>query len=374
MVLFHTYYPQTFACSRYKADTRSTQCIWKALVFYFFLIALDQRSAHLRAIMIFMFFASLLAGLLFSALAINRRKSIAGKHVVISGGSSGIGKSLAECCIKEGAVVTIIARNEERLKQTCDELENATTGAKVSYVAVDLSSDYETVRKAIAREIVQTGDVDILVNCAGTAVARTFEDTTEDDFRNMMESNYFSSVNLTKACLPSIKKQASSTKDCTILFTSSVAGLFGLFGYTAYSPSKFALVGLAQSLRMELSHLGINVMTAFPPDTDTPGFAEENKGKPEETRLISESGGLIQPTRVAKQMLHDILINRVVSSVGQEGMFLTTASSGLWPISSASKLISEVLLLGPIRLIFSVLMFRFYKIVSKCHKNKTKTS
>ena len=83
-----------------------------------------------------------------------------------------------------------------------------------------------------------------------------------------------------------------------IVFVSSQAGQVGIFGFSAYSPSKFAVVGLAQVLRMELQAHGIFVSVAYPPDTDTPGFEEENKCKPEETKLISETAGLFQPEQV----------------------------------------------------------------------------
>lgn len=83
-----------------------------------------------------------------------------------------------------------------------------------------------------------------------------------------------------------------------VVFVSSQAGQIGVFGFSAYSPSKFALTGLAQVLRMELKPHGIFVSVAYPPDTNTPGFEEENKSKPEETRLISETAGLFEPEQV----------------------------------------------------------------------------
>lgn len=85
-----------------------------------------------------------------------------------------------------------------------------------------------------------------------------------------------------------------------IVFVSSQAGLIGLYGYTAYTASKYAVRGFAEALQMEVKPFGISVTVNYPPDTDTPGFAEEEKGKPEETSLISETAGLFKPEKVAK--------------------------------------------------------------------------
>ena len=74
----------------------------------------------------------------------------------------------------------------------------------------------------------------------------------------------------------------------------------GLFGYTAYAASKFAIRGFAEALEMELKPYNITVTVSFPPDTDTPGFKEEEKGKPKETKLISAAAGLFKPDVVAK--------------------------------------------------------------------------
>ena len=87
-----------------------------------------------------------------------------------------------------------------------------------------------------------------------------------------------------------------------------MAGQVGVYGFGAYTPSKFALVGLAQVLHMELAHTPINVCCAYPPDTDTPGFAQENLTKPPETHLISEDGGMAKPQDVGRKMVHDALL------------------------------------------------------------------
>ncbi len=87
-----------------------------------------------------------------------------------------------------------------------------------------------------------------------------------------MRTNYLGAVFCTKAVIDSMK----SRRFGRVLFVSSQAGQIGLFGYTAYSPTKFALRGLAESLQMEVNPYNIYVTVSFPPDTDTPGLKEEN--------------------------------------------------------------------------------------------------
>ena len=97
---------------------------------------------------------------------------------------------------------------------------------------------------------------------------------------------------------------ASGRKRKYVVFVSSQAGLIGVYGYTAYAASKFAVRGFAETLDMEVKNYDVSVTVSFPPDTDTPGYHEEAKGKPEETKLISAAAGLFQPEEVAR---YDIL-------------------------------------------------------------------
>lgn len=83
----------------------------------------------------------------------------------------------------------------------------------------------------------------------------------------------------------------------------------GIFGYTAYSSTKFALRGLAESLAMELQPYGISVTLSLPPDTDTPGYAVEELSKPKETKAISQMANLVQPEAVAEKTLEDALVS-----------------------------------------------------------------
>merc|ERR1719397_934713 len=102
-------------------------------------------------------------------------------------------------------------------------------------------------------------------------------------FTKMMDANYFSAINMTRAVLPHMIEHSSGQ----LVFISSVAGQLGVYGYTAYAPSKYAVRGFCEVLYAELRPLGIGVSLVFPPDTETPGLAQEDELKPKATKLIS---------------------------------------------------------------------------------------
>ena len=173
------------------------------------------------------------------------------KHVFITGGTKGIGYWLAVLAIENGANVSIIARDSEQLDKTkMDLLKKCSSELKqkVLTFSLDVTSDYYDIEKIVTEAETVSGPINVLICCAGTAVSHRFEETPIHEFKRMVDINYLGSVNVIRACLPSMK----TTGGGNIILFSSVAGLFGLYGYSAYSPSKFAIVGLAQVLAMEV--------------------------------------------------------------------------------------------------------------------------
>jgi len=297
--------------------------------------------------------------------------SIAGSHVLITGGSSGIGLSVAIEAAKLGANVTLLARDTTRLavaKSAVEKVIKDVNSQRVVCISCDLTKDYSEVEKVIRQAEQMIGPVDMLVNCAGTSISRSFTDTSPADFRWLMEANYLGSVYATKAVLPGMKERQHGR----IVFTSSQAGQLGLYGYTAYSASKFALRGLAESLQMEVKPYNIHVTLSFPPDTDTPGYQEENKQKPRETTLISEAAGLFQPDKVASTLLHDAIHGRFVSYLGMDGWMLATLTCGMSPVTSLWEATQQVLLMGIFRLVSLGYLCQFDKIVKTCKSERDK--
>nr|QFF91214.1 3-ketodihydrosphingosine reductase isoform 4 [Potamotrygon motoro]QFF91216.1 3-ketodihydrosphingosine reductase isoform 6 [Potamotrygon motoro] len=267
---------------------------------------------------------------------------LSGSHVVVTGGSSGIGKSIAIECFKHGAFITLVARDETKLLRAKKEIEKYSINDKQ------------------AQE--KLGPVDMLVNCAGTSVAAKFEDVDIGIFRRLMEVNYLGSVYPTRAVIHTMKERRMGR----VVFVSSQAGQVGLFGYTAYSPSKFALRGLAESLQMEVKPYNIYITVAYPPDTDTPGFQEENKDKPLETQMISETSGLCQPDQVAKIIVKDTVQGNFNSSVGSDGYMLSSLTSGMSPVTTITEGLQQIFTMGLFRTIALFYLGSFDSIVRRC--------
>ncbi len=99
-----------------------------------------------------------------------------------------------------------------------------------------------------------------------------------------------------------------------------MAGYFGIMGYTAYAPTKFAIVGLTEALRHELKPYHIDLSVLYPPDTDTPGFERENQTKPPECAMLSQGAGLLKPEQVARVFVKGLLQKRFAILPGEAGL------------------------------------------------------
>lgn len=291
-------------------------------------------------------------------------KCIAGKHVLVTGGSSGIGLWSAIECAKLGANVTIVARNQKLLDKAVqvirEQCKDKTT-QKVQCKSVDLSADYDVVQNALRQIEEDMGDIYMLVNCAGMAICGTVDQFKVDDAKKLMDVNYFGTFYPTRYVLPKMKKSG----DGVIVITASQAALLGIYGYGPYAASKFALRGLAETIHMEVAHKGVNVTLCLPADTDTPGLAKENESKPLVTQMISESGGLMTPETVAKQLVHDGLQGTFFSIVGAESLILSTLCVGMAPWKGVFLNIFHAWLLGPLRFIGLLIRWNFNRIIRR---------
>ncbi|EDV29794.1 uncharacterized protein TRIADDRAFT_52550 [Trichoplax adhaerens] len=309
-------------------------------------------------------------GVLIGFISFTRKSKVEFKnrHVLVTGGSEGIGLSVAIRLAKKGANISLLSRTDAKLKAAAATLRaNMEESQRVTTVACDISASYQKVKDAIDQACSELGPVDALINCAGTSVASAFENTAVEDFERLMRLNYHGSVFATRAVIDGMKSRRSGT----IVFTSSQAGQIGLYGYTAYSASKFALRGLAECLRMEVKPYGVNVSIAFPPDTDTPGYKEEiERGVPEETVIISKSSGLYTSDFVADNILKGITNGDFFIPVGFEGNVLTIITAGMAPAASVIDGIIQIILLPILRISAFFYQFQFGRIVSQCMKKK----
>jgi len=185
------------------------------------------------------------------------------KVVIVTGASSGIGKSCAEEFAKRGAKVVLGARQFVTLCEITAGLEQK-YGIKALAVQVDVTKE-EECEQLIKQAVLTFGRVDILVNSAGISMRALFVEMDLSVIRTVMEVNFYGTVYCTKFALPEILKNKGA-----IVGVSSSAGYRGLPGRTAYTASKFALNGFMEALRTELLRKGVLVMVA------APGFTSSN--------------------------------------------------------------------------------------------------
>jgi 3-dehydrosphinganine reductase len=232
-------------------------------------------------------------------------------HAVISGGSSGIGLALARRLVEAGWKLTLLARNAERLEAARQMLSAIAPGASIRLCSVDVA-EAEAVAQTVRAAIAAQGPLTLVIASAGMVVAGRFDELPLDAFRRSIEVNYLGIVHLLRAVLPAMRAQRQGR----VVLIASGAALFGLYGYTAYAPSKFAVRGLAEALRGELEPDGIGVSIAYPPDTDTPQLAEEQRQRPEVTRRIAAGASVLSADAVAAAILRGIARDRFVIASG----------------------------------------------------------
>ena len=271
--------------------------------------------------------------------------NFAEQHALITGGSSGIGKALAKLLAQQGAHISIIARDRSKLEIARQEISalRIDSQQKILAIAADVA-EQEALELAIKQAIAEIGRVHILVTAAGIALPGYFQELSLATFQQTMAVNYFGTLYAIKTVVPAMM----AAKQGHIVLISSGAGLIGLYGYTAYSSSKFALRGLAESLRGELKPYQIKVAIVYPPDTDTPQLAAENKTKPPETKLMTETAQLWTAEGVAQEIMGGMMGGKFAIAPG-------------WEMTLLNKLHS---------MISGLLNWYFDKIVSKHNKNK----
>ncbi|XP_050216163.1 3-dehydrosphinganine reductase TSC10A-like isoform X1 [Mercurialis annua] len=288
---------------------------------------------------------------------------IKNRHVFITGGSSGIGLALAHRAASEGARVSILARSLDKLEEARNSIR-LSTGVDVQIFAADVR-DFESVQKAVT----DAGEIDVLVVNQGVFVPQELEKQDINEVKFMIDVNLIGTFNMIKAALPGMKTRKDNVPG-SIALMSSQAGQVGIYGYTAYSASKFGLRGLAEALQQEVIADNIHVSLIFPPDTETPGLAEENKRRPQLTSIIAASSGAMKAEEVAKRALDGIKCGSFFVPCNFEGVLLTIATAGLSPQRSLVMAFVEVVAAGLVRLVGLFFQWNWYSSIEKWHTQK----
>ena len=200
-----------------------------------------------------------------------------------------------ELAQKEAHLI-LISRNQRSLEKLADEIitQNPRSDPEIFPADVSLLKEVKNIFTKITRS---KRKLDGLIHNVGSSYPGYFEKMPIQIFEDSVRINYMSSVYCARTAYPHLNEGGF------ISFTSSVVGFMGVFGYSSYAGPKFALLGLAETLSQELAHRKIRVSVLCPPDTETPGFKNENKTKPIETKKLSEGAKLMKPQEVAKKFV-----------------------------------------------------------------------
>ena len=320
------------------------------------------------------------------AMPLFRRERLRGKHVFITGGSKGIGLALALEFVRRGCSVSVAARSPAALAQALAELtalaKSLGLSPSLQALSADTASEAELAAALGAAEAA-AGPVDVLVCCAGVAVPGLFVEQDVAVFQRQMEVNYLGSVRAVKCALPGMLARGRGQ---VVL----VASVVGFAGYASYAPTKWALRGLADCLhnevsrsqegaapagkapvpkgrglggrpaaaanlsapdaltafcgflrRLQLQGTGVRISVAYPPDTDTPGHAQENLTKPAICHAVNAALGsqLFPAGRVAARMVGQLERGAYHLNTPDPGSnLLISAMTGLAPKSVPTAL------------------------------------
>lgn len=204
-------------------------------------------------------------------------------HVIVTGGSSGIGLEVAKIYATRGARLTLIARDPARLELARQELLSlhGVLETSVCVVTADVGIEDELL-SAIHSTEATLGPCDVLIASAGVVEPGRFETLSSAAFTQQVTINLLGVTNAVRAVYPEMKRRRHGR----IMIVSSGAALIGLYGYTAYCASKSALVGFAEALASEAAGSSVGVSICFPPDTFTPQFERELATRPLEAQLL----------------------------------------------------------------------------------------
>nr|GAT59480.1 oxidoreductase [Mycena chlorophos] len=245
----------------------------------------------------------------------SKKWSPKGLHCCVTGGSSGMGLALAELLTRRGAHVSIVARDEAKLRVALEQLEKARQSPeqKLNYYSFALDqADASAAALDAACQPFGGKSPDAIFLCAGSSTPGFFVEETEASLRKTMDMSYWVQA---WTALAATKRMVRDGTKGKIIFTSSVLGYFSIVGYSTYSPGKFALRGLAEALRSEMQLYGIGIHICFPGTIYSPGYEQENKTKPEITLKIEETDEGLKPEQVAEALMKGLKPEQVAEAL-----------------------------------------------------------
>lgn len=222
------------------------------------------------------------------------------KLAFIIGGSSGIGLATANLLAAHGCNLVLFARGQKMLEEACKTIKTRMkeSSQRVNAVPMDVANN-DDVQQKIKIAVEKFGTPNFLINCAGVSSAGRFENISYDQFDQTMKINVYGTRNTIGAILPYMKQKGGGH----IVNISSMAGLIGMYGYSLYAATKYALVGLTECLRSELKRENIQVTLICPPEVKTPFIEKEAAALPPESRVVKTLAGLLTPEKAARAIV-----------------------------------------------------------------------
>ncbi len=238
------------------------------------------------------------------------------KVAIITGASSGIGRSIALEMASRGVSVMLASRTEKDLLAVRQEIEDR--GGRASLFVVDVR-DENRCRELVEATFNRFQRIDFLINNAGISMRANFNEVDMDVLRRVMETNFWGSVYCSRYALPYILKTRGS-----IVGISSICGVTPLPGRSGYSASKHALDGFLESIRLEYRNTGVHIMLVHPGYTTSNirSVALNKKGKPHEESHLEEHK-LMSAEKVAREVVAGIASRRRDLVLTREGRIIT---------------------------------------------------
>lgn len=241
-------------------------------------------------------------------------------------------------------------------------------GRTISTISADVAD--EASCEAAAEELAkQFGRIHMLILSAGISEPGEFVRTDEKTWDRVFAVNVRGCRTALLTTLPLLiaagQEDPAGSRVCLV---SSGAGLTGVYGLSHYCASKFALLGLAQSLQQELLTSGVRVGLHFPPDTDTPLLAAENLRKPQLTKELSESIAVLQPDDVARTLVRDSKRGTFLSAHDFISWLLVVQTAGMSPTPTVGEFVAQLLLAGfPLKLVALITLMDWFGTIRKQH-------